>query len=252
MGRKKPHHRKPTLPAQEHAPPTQRERLRQLLLEQVERLAGANPGWDGELVRDLLEVNELVVGLEILAEQMFECGAPYDPAFSVILDAARALGVGEATLEIFVTLAARFTTLGLVMGHQEGGEYQQERYYRDFLINGVALADRLPGQIPVFDWLPVDVQRATLDQLSGRVAGEMDGGRVPLCVCSACGDLGCGAVSMRVEVLEDAVIWREFGHQNNFQEGFRAMDDLGPFRFERANYFAVLGELRAGLGRPQR
>ena len=76
----------------------------------------------------------------------------------------------------------------------------------------------------------------------------MDGvARAVVLVCGECGDLGCGALTLAVDLSEPGVVtWRDLGTQTDYEPGLRARPDLGPYRFARADYLAVIGELRAG------
>jgi hypothetical protein len=71
---------------------------------------------------------------------------------------------------------------------------------------------------------------------------EMDGTigrhRVMLFVCSACGDLGCGAITAEIARDGEFVVWSRFAYQNNYCDAdgtnwddFEAYKPIGPFRF---------------------
>lgn len=72
-------------------------------------------------------------------------------------------------------------------------------------------------------------------------------GRTPLYICAECGDVGCGAVTAEIEVLEEQVVWRRFGYENSYEDfGADAVfEGVGPFVFTRSNYEAVLDQFRA-------
>lgn len=72
-------------------------------------------------------------------------------------------------------------------------------------------------------------------------ADQLDDGRVPLFVCPACGDTGCGAIGMRLERTATTVTWRDFRWETG--PTGPADDDLvavpgGPFVFDRAQHDA--------------
>jgi hypothetical protein len=66
------------------------------------------------------------------------------------------------------------------------------------------------------------------------------GGRVPVLGCP-CTDVGCWPLLVRIEVLEDRVVWRDFANPwrgprwRKLEEQWR-YDGLGPFTFRRAQY----------------
>ena len=66
--------------------------------------------------------------------------------------------------------------------------------------------------------------------------GDLPSGRVSLYICPECGDLGCGAVSVALEPDGEDIIWKEFGHENDYDESFILIERLGPFRFRLADY----------------
>lgn len=85
----------------------------------------------------------------------------------------------------------------------------------------------------------VDMMRHPLAAaLLGRVAPhswlELTPGELELLICD-CGDAGCGALVMRLDVQDEVVVW----------SGFRRPQrewalDLGPLRFDRGAYIAAL------------
>jgi len=42
--------------------------------------------------------------------------------------------------------------------------------------------------------------------------------RRSLFICSECGDLGCGATSCVIVKEGNAIVWKEFGLQNNYED----------------------------------
>jgi hypothetical protein len=64
-------------------------------------------------------------------------------------------------------------------------------------------------------------------------------GRAAILVCSQCGDIGCGALFVRVTLDDDQVIWSDFVHANNWDPD---MDDPkeGRFVFDRREYELAL------------
>jgi hypothetical protein len=72
----------------------------------------------------------------------------------------------------------------------------------------------------------------------GSGARRPPGDRVSLYVCPECGDVGCGAVTLKVEFAVEEVIWSDFGYENNFEESIdrASYSSMGPFRFSRQAY----------------
>jgi hypothetical protein len=136
------------------------------------------------------------------------------------------------------------------------GDNQRERpvEFLDFFINGLPLRDLLDipedWEQPLFettalrdDWRPKAAVEY-LDRLLGILPGDYDDGRVALLLCPICGDLWCGALSMELTVLPEAVTWQKFGWQGDIDD-----DEPHPFpglsfTFDRIQYEQLLGALR--------
>jgi hypothetical protein len=118
----------------------------------------------------------------------------------------------------------------------------------DFVIDGRSLKDRIcvgDRVTPLGSWFPVPDQ-GFVEQLLGLRQGDSPSGRVPLYVCSECGDLGCGAITAVVERTDDTVVWRNFAYENNYDPEMTEVDafrGVGPFVFSAAHYSQVFLEL---------
>ncbi len=68
--------------------------------------------------------------------------------------------------------------------------------------------------------------------------------RRSLFVCSECGDLGCGAISVAVAKESDYVIWKAFGYENTNESEIQLSNyaEVGPFRFDAVAYQRLLSQ----------
>jgi hypothetical protein len=104
------------------------------------------------------------------------------------------------------------------------------------------------GLGPVGEYVPVFVHSwpfpwvgDVLALLGEHPADQLDDGRVPLFVCSACGDTGCGAIGMRLERTGTTVTWRDFRWEtgpNGPADDDPVVVPGGPFVFDRAQHDA--------------
>ncbi|MGW0590039.1 hypothetical protein [Streptosporangium sp. NPDC002607] len=113
------------------------------------------------------------------------------------------------------------------------------------MIDGRSLLEMVPGNADMASvlWLaPVLDDDDDVYRLLGRCESPLDDGRVPLYVCPECGDLGCGALTVVVEVSSDHVVWRDLGWQTDYcdEVDYDDFTTIGPFVFERAQYEAAL------------
>lgn len=126
-----------------------------------------------------------------------------------------------------------------------------ERDWLEFLIDGLGLHDKLPGDdfISPLGWGLPSEEMLAIDQLLLKKPSELRSGRVPLYVCPECGDLGCGAVTAVVRREGDSIVWEDFGYENNYEEAIdrRGYEKHGPFRFIYSVYEELLDDRRKQL-----
>lgn len=142
------------------------------------------------------------------------------------------------------------STLDVVWTTRAGGGGRTERRFLDFVIDGVKLSSRLNVDfISPFGWLDAEDQQESIDRLLGKIPPDMPHGRTMLYICPECADIGCGAVTLSVQREAGAIIWKEFGIENNYEdvvhtEGF---EDIGPFTFDGRQYHKLFERIREDL-----
>jgi hypothetical protein len=75
-----------------------------------------------------------------------------------------------------------------------------------------------------------------------REQADLPDKRRSLFICSECGDLGCGAITVVVEKHDGAIVWKNFGYENNYEKEV-LLDEyrsIGPFTFNAMEYERVL------------
>jgi hypothetical protein len=117
----------------------------------------------------------------------------------------------------------------------------------DFVVGGVSLyevaAQNRDLTSVIWAEPPVPAEQAkAIRRLLAREPGDASDGRVSLFSCAECGDLGCGAITIRIDLVSDAIIWRDFGFENNYECKVErsAFSSLGPYHFDRLDYEARL------------
>ena len=83
--------------------------------------------------------------------------------------------------------------------------------------------------------------------------GDASENRVSLFICPECGDLGCGAITVRIERLDTGIVWRDLGYENNYEPTVDLdwFATVGPFMFEPHVYVPKLEALFSNIeGRP--
>ena len=140
------------------------------------------------------------------------------------------------------TLAEPRSTLGIgwATGYGVGcrGGGATPTAYREFIVDGVPLLSSLPAAdlVTPFGTAPRDIQLGAIDRLLRRAPADFPGGRVSLYVCPECGSLGCGAVSLQVDVRDDVVVWRDFAMERDWVAG-EGDDPVDRYGFERVGMY---------------
>ena len=145
-------------------------------------------------------------------------------------------------------MSLRPSSLNLEFAHRQyetmgGGAFRSARTYLDFVVDGRSLGREL--RTAGYDLVSVFTAEwtdSTLEEAAGRLLltknSNFPNGRRSLYVCGECGDLGCGAVSIVLDMKEETAIWRDFGYENTYEDvvRFEELRSLGPFQFSLEGY----------------
>jgi len=134
-------------------------------------------------------------------------------------------------------------SLELVHNHRPGGAGATERDYLDYVIDGRLLSERIAGDfVTSLGWGDAAEQARAVRRLLLDEPADVPNDRRSLYVCPECGDLGCGALSAVIENVNNQIVWRDFGYQNDYEDIVRLDDyrNIGPFVFEAAVYERVI------------
>ena len=148
---------------------------------------------------------------------------------------------------------ASLSTIQIRIAHRPyeslGSAFKSVRTFCDFVIDGQSVADifRTRG----FDlisvlWIdaPENLCREATQRLLRLQDADCPNDRRTLYVCSECGDIRCGAITVLVESDAETFTGKEFGYENNYEPGVsqEKLKDLGPFVFSRDEYSRVLND----------
>jgi hypothetical protein len=126
------------------------------------------------------------------------------------------------------------------------GAWKSERRFLDFVVDAESLWQRVGKSkdsvsIVCFEFSREEIVKA-VNRLLLIEKAVIPGDRRSLFICASCGDIGCGAVTASVVRDGQAVVWKDFGFENDYEENIR-LDDykgIGPFSFEWALYERAL------------
>lgn len=140
-------------------------------------------------------------------------------------------------------------------GHRKGeafndGSTKADRKYIDFIVSGQSLGQIL--ELPEFDLIGTfgwaenkEYEDKQIDEFLGQQKPELESGRTSFYVCSECGDIGCGAVTAKIELTEKTVVWKEFGYENDYSKpDLSGYTKIGPFVFDKIEYIKTFELLK--------
>lgn len=128
------------------------------------------------------------------------------------------------------------------------GTFKSERHFLDFVVNGQSLWEALGKRhdmvsILCSEYVAAETAKA-VNRLLLREDADLPNDRRSLFVCSECGDVGCGAITIVVAKLDATITWNAFGYENSYEEKV-ALDEygaVGPFTFNATTYRQTLLE----------
>lgn len=119
--------------------------------------------------------------------------------------------------------------------------------FADLIIDGNSLYQMFCGcgydVISCLGWSFPHIQNDEISKLLLRNKPDFKGKRYAIYVCPLCGDLGCGAVSMKIERDSNIIIWKDFGFEDNLgiiklqKENLKG---IGPFYFNFDQYQSAI------------
>ena len=137
----------------------------------------------------------------------------------------------------------KINVLQLVRKRRQGGLGVTQREYLDFVVDGVALSEKVGGDLAsCLGWLIPDENAKAVRRLLLEEPADFPNNRRSLYVCPECGDLGCGAVSIVIEAAGSRIIWRDFGFENNYKDEVVSSwyAGVGALVFNKTEYEAVI------------
>lgn len=134
-----------------------------------------------------------------------------------------------------------FSTLELVYPRLQETDSKKQTRWLEYLVDGRPLSKLVDrgGHIGAFGWLDRRTEGLFARWLLLEVPSVLPEGRVPLYVCSECGDLGCGAVTVSVEKTPESFVWRDLGWANDDGSARQVSVAGYELHFDRAAYVSV-------------
>ncbi|RKZ53168.1 MAG: hypothetical protein DRR00_05730 [Candidatus Parabeggiatoa sp. nov. 3] len=127
--------------------------------------------------------------------------------------------------------------------HRKGEQNQTERFSVDFIINNASLIKSLKAQNKhlmgrfVMGFTAENIKSKDIFLLKDEA--DLDNGRTMLYICPECGDIGCGAITVKISKKEGFYIWENFTYENNYDDDMTDEESyqyLGPFYFIETEY----------------
>jgi hypothetical protein len=149
------------------------------------------------------------------------------------------------------------STLELVWQCYSGNE-PKPRPFLDFVIDGGSMfrlfKDNGLDVISCLGWGPNSEQLKAVRRLLLDAPADLPENRRSIYICHIDGDIACGAVTVKIETTDDAIIWKEFGFEygysvdGEYHVELDSLKDVGPFTFDKLDYNTKLQGLATSDG----
>ncbi len=131
-------------------------------------------------------------------------------------------------------------TLSLKPEKRSGSRDQTEVNHHDFLIDGKSLSEIIGigdlDMVGIFaDWSNEKYNKIAAKEILLEEKASLDSERFCIYVCPECGDVGCGAITIKISETDTSFIWSDFGYENDYEE-IREYKNIGPYEFEKEKY----------------
>ncbi|MBN1800167.1 MAG: hypothetical protein JW891_01595 [Candidatus Lokiarchaeota archaeon] len=123
----------------------------------------------------------------------------------------------------------------LKIGHIQKGK----KKFIDFFVSGKNLSEilKVEGEVCVLSSGNYYDRKEAIKELTLKKKPELESGRCRLYVCSYCGDIWCGSITVDIEEKENLIIWKSFGWET--PEEFCLYEHTTDFKFEKKKYFEL-------------
>lgn len=136
--------------------------------------------------------------------------------------------------------------LEIAWKQRAGGGGATARRYLDFIVDGQSMFEMISGDlIGRLGWGTNEIDKESVNILLLKKPPDLPNGRCPLYVCPECGDIGCGAITIKIEKTAEHFVWKEFGYENNYDDRILLLEEhkhIGPFFFDKDQYWQVLND----------
>lgn len=122
--------------------------------------------------------------------------------------------------------------------------------YADIIIDGISLFESIAHDfdfVSCLGWGPEEFQELQIKRLLLSCPSDLPNDRYSIYICPACADLGCGALTVKIEFTDNTVRWSNLGNQDSFSDKINLFNGVDDFIFDRQNYERVIKSTR-GIG----
>jgi len=117
------------------------------------------------------------------------------------------------------------------------------RDFQDFIVNGESLSELFAERdlVGVIGSFGKELNSQAANQLLLSEKSNLKSNRIPIYVCSECGDLDCGAITISITKDDKYFTWDSFGYENNYEDKLlEEYKTIGPFNFHKEDYINIL------------
>ena len=118
---------------------------------------------------------------------------------------------------------------------------QTPREFFDFFVDSVSLKSILGAEnadfISPFGWLDKKYERQVIEEFRLKNKPELSSGRTMIYICPECGDIECGAITVKISKLDNKIIWSDFAFESGNKIDHKDFENINEISFDKHAYF---------------
>lgn len=126
----------------------------------------------------------------------------------------------------------------------------ESRSFYDLIVDGKSLFEQfidedsdMVGHFGFYNDVKLNLQ--VIDEFQLKDRSKLESGQSMLFVCRECGDIGCGAITVKIKEIGDQIIWSNYKWENDDEESYDSdFIDFQVLKFNKVEYLDVLEVIR--------
>ena len=126
----------------------------------------------------------------------------------------------------------------------------ESRSFYDLIVDGKSLFEQfidadsdMAGHFGFYNDVKLNLK--VIDEFQLKSKSELKSGQSMIFVCRDCGDIGCGAITAKIDETDNKIIWSNYKWENDYEESYESdFIDFPSLEFDKVEYINALETVR--------